>query len=377
VVFFRYAYRSLLARSRATIITVLSVALFVAGGTLGLAYYLNLEKQLVTAPPENIIVVAKGAASETESQLPLENARKVAVLEGLASDAGQPVMARELVSRVYIETTDKSREEDPSTMRGIDERSFAVHHAKLVAGELPKAGTFEVLVGARLAQTRPYLKIGYELGLPGGKGRVTGVFSTSGSTFEDELWTPRAALEMHLSAKTSSSLTVVAKNAALVPQIVEKINASKDIDLYAASVASFRSELAGLGTIARAVLALLVMLTVVATFAIATTMSTSVLTRTPELAALAAIGIPKGRLARIVLVESALLAVFGALLGTGAGALIGTLIGRMPFGANPVSLGYSSTVLLAALVLALLVGVLGGVTASLQVRRIDVLSALR
>jgi len=278
---------------------------------------------------------------------------------------------------VFVESTDFSKFENANTIRGIDEKSFQVHRAKLVSGEAPKPGTFDVVVGARLANIQPYLKIGYELRLPGGAARVTGVFSAEGSPLEDELWTPRAALEMHMSAKTSSSLTLVAKDASLVPEIVAKINASKDIDLYASSVAAFRTELAGLSTIAGAVFALLVLLTIVATIAIATTMSTAVTRRKPELAALAALGIRKGTLGRVLFAESAMLAAVGAAIGTGVGALIATLIGRMPLGANPVSLAYSPKIVLGAVLLGAVVGILGGVTAAIQARRIDILRALR
>src|SRR4029078_4703142 len=78
-----YAYRSLLAVVRANLISVFSVALFVAGGSLGLSYYLSLRGMVTTAPPENVIVVSKGALAERESKLKLETARKIVLLEGI------------------------------------------------------------------------------------------------------------------------------------------------------------------------------------------------------------------------------------------------------------------------------------------------------
>lgn len=377
VVFFTYAYRSLLARLRSTTITVLSVGLFVAGATLGLAYYLSLKQQLTTAPPENIIVVSKGAASEAESKLKLDNARKLFVLDGIKREGDQPVAVRELVSRVFVQANDFSRYEDPSTIRGIEERSLAVHHIKMLSGTPPKPGTLEVMVGKRLAQKYPHMKEGYEMGLPGGPGKITGVFSANGAPYEDEVWTDRPALELHINAKTSSAVTLVASDVSRVPALISQINESKDIDLQAATVAEFRADRAGLGTIARTVFILLVLLSVVATFAIATTMNTAVMMRLPELAALAAIGIRKGMLGRIVLIESALLAGIGALVGVGVALLVASQIGRMPVGANPVEISLSPMLLLVALGLGFVVGLLGGVLPALQVRRLDILKALR
>jgi len=355
---------------------MLSVGLFVAGGTLGLAYYLSLSHQLTAAPPENIIVVSKGAASEAESKLKLDNARKLFVLEGIAQDGGQPLAVRELVSRVFVQSS-ASGYEDPSTIRGIDEKSLAVHHIQLTSGVPPKTGTLEVMVGKRLAERYPHMKVGYEMSLPGGPGRVTGVFSAGGAPFEDEVWTPRAALELHVNAKVSSAVTLVAIDTSRVPGIIATINNSKDIDLQASTVAQFRSDRAGLATIARTVFILLLLLSVVATFAIATTLNAAVLMRMPELAALAAIGVRKSLLGRMILVESALLSGVGALLGVLVAALIAHLIGRMPIGANPVNISLSLTSFVVAIGLGLVVGLLGGVLPSLQVRRLDILKALR
>ena len=71
-----------------------------------------------------------------------------------------------------------------------------------------------------------------------------------------------------------------------VPALVEQINSSKDLRAQAAPVAAFREDLAGLGTITVTVLVLLVLLSLVVTFAIATTMNAAVVMRLPEFAAL-------------------------------------------------------------------------------------------
>jgi putative ABC transport system permease protein len=376
VVFFTYAYRSLLARRRASLVTLLSVALFVAGATLGLTYYLNLASRLVAAPPEQIIVVAKGAASESESKLKLENARKLLVLEGIKHEGDQVLAVRELVSYVFLSTIDFSRYEEPTAIRGFDDKSAAIHDIKLVEGAMPAPGTLEVMVGRGLAKRYPHLRVGYEIGLPGGAGKVTGIFSAKGSVHDDEVWTPRAALELHLNTKLASSVTLIAESGR-VADLLQRINSSKDLDAQATTMSEFRADRGGLHAVARTVLILLVLLSIVATFAIARTMNASVLTRVPELGALAAIGVPKGTLSRVVVVEGLLLAVLGAALGLGGGLLIASLLGRMPVGAYPVELHLTPVVLLVGIGLGLAVGLVGGVLPSLQVRRLDILTALR
>src|SRR5882672_6444817 len=101
MLFVFYVWRSLLARLRANIVTMLSITLFVIGSCLGLAVYLGLKRVLVdTTPRENILVLAKGAASEKSSRLDLEAARKAALVDGVARDDGAPLAVRELVSLV-------------------------------------------------------------------------------------------------------------------------------------------------------------------------------------------------------------------------------------------------------------------------------------
>src|SRR5206468_1072714 len=150
----------------------------------------------VSAPPENIIVVSKGAASEAESKLKLESAQKAVLLDGIKKEGGQPLVVRELVGRVFLTATEPGQYQDPTVMRGTDERSMTVHHAKLLNGALPATGTLDVIVGRRVREASPQLDVGYELHLPGGAGHVSGVFEADGGPLEDEVWTPRAALEM-------------------------------------------------------------------------------------------------------------------------------------------------------------------------------------
>jgi hypothetical protein len=370
-VLFRYAYRSLLVRLRANIFTLLAIALFVAGATLGLGYYTSLRRALVdSSPPENIIVVAKGALHEVDSKLDLDTARRVAVYDGITDSV------RELLSRAYLGTGKVGRLEDAVVVRGIDEDSLKVHRVAIVAGAPPAPNSLDVLAGRR-ALDKYHLAIGREIRLPGGACKVTGVFSADDGPFEDEIWTPRSALELHLGVKDSSSMTLVAAAASRVPAIVDKINDSKDLAAQAAPVAGFRESGAGLSTVAWTVLLLLVLLSIVATVAIASTMNAAVMIRLPELAALAAIGIRRGVLARVVLAETALLAAAGALLGLAIGGAVGTVVGRLAIGSTSATMMPTPLVAAVGFAVGMVAGLIGGALPALQVRRLDILGALR
>jgi putative ABC transport system permease protein len=162
-----------------------------------------------------------------------------------------------------------------------------------------------------------------------------------------------------------------------VPALVEQINSSKELRAQAAPVAAFREDLAGLRTITVTVLVLLVLLSLVVTFAIATTMNAAVVMRLPEFAALAAIGIRRSALARIVLVESLLLAAVGALVGALVSVLLQRQIGEVSLGASPVELTATWRVLLLGLGMGLAAGLIGGTAPAIRVHRLTITSAMR
>ena len=377
VLFFFYALRSVKKRMRANLLTVLAIALFVAGGSLGLSAYRNLHARLVsTAPAENIVVMSQGAASERGSRLDLESARKVELLDGLRRDGSAPLAARELVGSVFVNTTDV-RFQMPAIIRGTDDDSAKVHGATLVDGAAPAAGTLQVMVGRRVAERNPEIKIGSILKLPGGPAPVSGIFSAGASPYEEEVWTPRPALEIHLKTSYVSSVTIVADSASQVPGLIDRINTNKDLKAQATALTTLRAKGAGMATVLRVVLVLLILLSVVATIAIATTMNATVMTRMPELAAMVAIGIRRSVLGRIVLVEGLLLALLGAALGVAVSQLVRLKVGTIQLGDTPIQLTADALVFAVGLGLALIVGVLGSIAPAVMVRRIDVIAHMR
>jgi len=353
------------------------MSLFVGGGTLGMSYYLKLKSNLVTVPAENVVVTAKGAANEWESKLSMETVNKIGLLPGVKKDGSVPLVAREMASFVFIDTPDPSKFTEPPGLRGFDELSSRIDGIKLVTGAMPAPNSLEIVVGRRVLEMYPSIKIGRELELPGGRSKVTGIFEAAGGPFEDELWTPRSALELHQKRKVVNSVTFVAESAQRAQELIDEINNSKNLEAQAATVAEFRAKGAGLESIASTVFALLVLLSVIATFAITTTMNAAVVMRLPELAALAAIGMRKSSLARLIIIETTLLGVVGALLGAIVAVVTSMLVGKIPLGKTPIDLSISTPAMIGGLVLGVGAGIVGGLAPAIQVRRLNILEALR
>lgn len=378
MLFVFYVARSLLQRARANAITLITVALFVAGATLGLSYYANLKSSLVsTAPPDTILVLSEGAPTEIGSRLELDTARRLVLLDGIKRDGQVPLAARELLSNVSLEADDVVRYTPPVPFRGIDEHSIAVHQAEFLEGSPPAPGSLEVSLGRKLAAAYPNLEVGSQIPLPAGTARVSGIFAARGGPLEAEVWTPRAALEMHIGSEYSSSVSLVADDPARVSELVERINTSRDLNAQAAPLAAYMEDNAGLRTVALTVLILLAFLSVVAIFAIASTMHASIVLRLPEFASMAALGIRRTVLGRLVIMESVALATAGALLGVLVSELIRTQLGEISIGASPVQLSLNPGVAAMGIALGLLVGVVGGTTPAFKVARLRLIDLLR
>jgi putative ABC transport system permease protein len=122
---------------------------------------------------------------------------------------------------------------------------------------------------------------------------------------------------------------------------------------------------------------LLILLAVVAAAAIATTMDASVAIRLPELAALAAIGVRRGVLARLLIFEGVLLASLGTMLGIIFAEAIRHSIGSFDLGGTTIELASKPVVQVAAAALGVVVGTVGTFKPSLVVARLDLRLAMR
>jgi len=122
--------------------------------------------------------------------------------------------------------------------------------------------------------------------------------------------------------------------------------------------------------------ALLALAVIVAFLGIVNTLSLSVFERTREIGLLRAVGATRSQIRRMVLVESVLIAIFGALTGVVIGLIYGSLLQRVlaPQGIAILSIPTGQVLLF------LVLGAVGGLLAALwpawRASRLDVLKAI-
>ena len=122
--------------------------------------------------------------------------------------------------------------------------------------------------------------------------------------------------------------------------------------------------------------ALLGLAIVIAVFGIVNTLGLSIIERTREIGLLRAVGLTRGQVRRMVVLESTTISLLGAALGIGLGLLFGFALQRALAEQGLTELALPWAQLGISAVVALVVGVLAGVWPAARAGRLDVLEAI-
>lgn len=379
MLFFHYVTRNLLRRFGNNALTIVVIGCVLAGAVLGAEFLLGLRAaSRDSLPADHVIVLSKGALSEGFSGLDAGTVNELQVLPGILETNGVRAVAGEVTGSVLLSSEfTGSGINEPQVLRGLEPSAFALHGAKIIEGHAPSPGAAELVIGVQLKKMHPKVGIGTTIKLPTGPWSVVGVFAANGSVYESEAWGDRTPMMAALKLDRLSSLVIAATSPATAVELVKTINDSKRFDATAQLERQARGSQAKLDQVTRVISILVLALCIIGIFVTATNLHASLISRLPELVTLIALGVPRGRVARMIVMESLLLAGLGlcvalalALLFNGqssalfnAGALFELKLGLMP--------------ILFVSGFALLVGVLGGLVPSLMVRRIDLVRGLR
>src|SRR5262245_1533969 len=107
-----YNVRNVLVRWRATLATILGVALVVAVYVLVQAMAAGLEKSSAnTGDPRNIMILRKGSTAESSSQVTREQLRLITYLPEIVRDAeGRPLLSADVIVLISLPRRDGSGE---------------------------------------------------------------------------------------------------------------------------------------------------------------------------------------------------------------------------------------------------------------------------
>jgi ABC-type lipoprotein release transport system permease subunit len=385
----RYPLGNLAARRLRTGLTMGVVALVVIAVTLFGGLVSSLQRTLVASgDPRNLIVLRKGATNDGSSVLTLEAFQAVRFFDGVARDAqGDPLVSPELVVQPFLRTESGGREN--VLVRGVEPVALAVHDdVEIVAGRMFQPSSGEAIVGTGVAGRYVGAKLGETLRFGRNDWKVVGVFESGGTSFESEVWVD--VRQLAADAKRTipySGLRVRVADGADMDALARRIDADPRYAIEASPEPEYYAKQAeSAKALYFIVVGLAVLAGIGAAFGATNTLYAAVQSRRAEIGTLRALGFSRTSILVSFLVESLAIALGGFAIGAVLAALLGRLVswllggiafGAATFTANVIQLRVGWGDLVSGFVLALVIGLLGGLAPAARAARLRPIEALR
>lgn len=379
-----YNYRNVFVRWRATLATIVGIALVVAVFVLVQSLAVGLEKSASnTGDPRNIMIVRKGSTAESTSMVSLQQFQILRYWEQIARDgSGKPLISADLISLISQPRID-GRGEANVSVRGLSPMGMALRpQVKLIAGRWFMPGKREVVVSQKLARRFAHFNIGDSFRTGGNTLTVVGQFDGGNSAFDSEVWMDADEARSLFDRQDYSSLLVRAASTNAGTALISRIEADKRLPLLAGPEVKYYAEQTAtalpikiLGNF------LATAMSIGAMFAAMNTMYASVGSRTREIGTLRVLGFRRRTILAGFIVEGALLAAIGGMLGCLlALPLHGVSTGTMSFNSfSETVFEFRITPWLAAkgMIFAVVVGVIGSLLPAIRAARLPVITALK
>lgn len=338
-----------------------------------------------TGEDDRAIVMRSGSLDELSSVVIREHAAILAETPGVASNsAGEPLAIGELFMLTNVAKRD-AVEPNNVVVRGTTPQVLKLRHeARLVEGRMFQPGVREVVVGIGAQRQFSGLQIGDLVEVREGTWPIVGVFETGGDVHESEIWVDREALVTASRRSAWNSVTVQLEDAASFTTFKDaitsdprlKLQVQREPDYYASRSEAMGQMITGLGyTVA-------VIMGIGALFGALNTMYAAVATRTVEIATLRALGFGSVPVVISVLLEALVLALLGALIGGALAYLFfnGYSVSTLNFQTfSQVAFAFrvSGALLVQGMIVACLIGLVGGLFPAVRAARMPVADALR
>ncbi|HXE81318.1 MAG TPA: ABC transporter permease [Vicinamibacterales bacterium] len=379
-----YNIRSILVRWKVTLLALGGIALvvtvLVALTAMANGFRMALRS---TGSPENAIVTQRGSGSELSSGFSRETASLIMVDERIQRDAqGRPMASPEVVVVAALPRKDTGTEVNV-TVRGVSPMAFVVRQGvEIVRGRRFTEGLYELIIGQKVAE-RYGLDVGSALKLQRQTWQVVGVFAAGGNGFESEIWGDvETVAPAFLRAGGYQSLTVRLEDPATLEAFNADLQRNPNMQVQATSEYAYYEGQAGQTAATLTYLAIFVgvVMGIGAIFGAMNTMYALVAARTREIGTLRALGFSRSAILLAFMIESAILALAGGVIGAILALPINSLSGATG-GANFSEIAFAFRVsppwLAAAVAGAVVMGLLGGLLPAFRAARTPITAALR
>ena len=364
--------------SSSVIVVGIAGVVAVLVGLLSMATGFNMVLES-SSLPNRAIVMRDGTNGELSSNLGIEEFNILSRMEGIERASGELYVIADIP---------KKETGTPANLvfRGMRQAGLDIRpEFQIVAGRRFEPGRNELVAGVMAAAEFAGLEIGNEIDFRESNWRIVGHFEAQGGAYESEVWADLAVVQSSFRRPGSiTSARVLLEDPAQAEAINERILADPRLDLRLETETQFyasqgEQRAALINTFGYGVAFLMA---IGAVFAALNTMYTAVSTRTVEIAILRALGFGGVPLVFSVMIEALLLAVLGGILGGVMVYLLfdGYTASTLNSGSfSQVAFDFAVTPELLRLGIgwALVLGVIGGLFPAVRAARLPITTALR
>jgi len=378
--------RTILQRSGASIVIIIGIAGSVAVMVSLLAMAEGLSKTIAsTGQEDRALIFREGSNSEMSSGIAMTDLAIIENTQGIKKSEDGPMIAAEIFTIIDLK---KKGAVDTSNLplRGVQEMSFKIRpELKIVEGKNFFPGKGEIIVGKGAANEYEGLELGNKIKIRDSEWAVVGIFSTGGDVHESEIWADLAVTQGAFRRGASASIAIVQmEENASITDLGATLELDPRLDLKVQGEVDFYEEQSsGASSLIQAFgYAVAVIMAIGAVFAALNTMYSAVSTRLVEIGTLRAVGFHGSSVLFALMIESMFLALLGGLLGAGLSYLIFngytvSTLASVSFTQTAFDFAVTGEIIGQGLILALIVGFLGGVLPARRAATQDITEALR
>jgi len=380
-----YNIRNLRLRKGLTIMTALGIALTVTTAVFLMALLAGLKKAFVSSgDPLNVLVMRKGSTAELSGGFDAALFGTLKTLPGIATDSqGQPIASGEWVVVAVLPRKDRTGEVNVS-VRGIMPAGLTLRpNAKLVEGRWFTTGQREVVVGKSIHDRFSGTQVGDMLDFAKGQWKVVGVFNSGGTAYDSEIWGDLNQIAADFDRLGGlGSVYLRATDAVAADALKNRVSDDQRLKLEGhLETEYYEKQTSSGGAIKYIGFVVAIIMAVGSSFAAMNTMYAAVAYRSREIATLRVIGFSRPSILTSFVLEALLLSLLGAVVGivlmlpfNGMSTGIGN---QVTFSETVFSLQMTWSVVMTAVIFALVMGLLGGFAPAWHASRQEILAALR
>lgn len=370
--------RSIPQRGWMSVASVVAVALTIMVLLFFLALANGLKATVEGSGADDVVFVIRGGSdAELNSTVSRDQLAILATGPGVAQHNGAPLASGELLVIVDgIKRSTSTKANMP--FRGIGPEGLALRRSvKITQGRMFEPGTNEIVVGAAMLREFSGFEFGKTIRIRGGDWQVVGVFEAPGTVFESELWADIAVTQSLFNRPsiyqtmriqlTSVGAMKAFKDWAKADARLRDLEILSEREYYARQAAESTGRFIG------AAWGLGAMMAIGALAGALNTMFSSVQARAKEIATLRIIGFSGTAAFFGTMVEALILSAIGGVLGVFLAFILFAGRTTSTLGAGFTQLVFkfelSPGLVLSAVIVAMVVGLIGGFFPGLRAAR--------